>query len=744
MISFVLGVHTPRTFSTCVHNICVISQFVIQDEESTVHFEEAMKNGYVECTMTTCAVTGAAGSGKSHTMYLVLNEDPLDVRQSTGLVEPVRALSTVVGTGSSESGSLEWSRVDEDRLLGIVAEATMGINAEGQPAVQTSPSPPTHSTTCTEESFGASLPLAKPQEMHAQEQPEWSSKADIPEQDNKSEQAEVVDELITKLAGLFNRPVGKRRVTKVDFLYFLDSGGQPQFHELLPSFVPNLSTILFVLKLSEELSQCPEIEYYQEGKSVCPPYRSPYSHEQILKHCIRSLSTASGSSPRVAVVGTHRDEESKCEGETTGKKNQKLLDLLEPRFGDNLIFYDKLKELIYPVNAKNPSQEDKAVAGKLRENIIHYSASKVKQIPLPWFTLEQVLRKLSKERGTGILHISECRKIASSLHIKSAAFGAALEYLVSLNVFLYYPKVLPSVVFCVPQVLLDKINELVQHRHILCGGSSTLPGSTESTNTRGLSGKHWLRFQKHGVFQEKFLHEKAFSRHYDKDHFTPADFLKLLESLLIAGKVNTMDIPTEYVMPSLLFELESDEVDNHRCNLQTSPAAPLLVHLPGEWPSSGVFCSFLASLLSACKWEIMVSRNKPTCLYRNCCEFQHPEMMGKITLIDSFDRGYFEVHVHAYPEECKKYCPEIRQAVLAALPPKAPADHEVAFFCPNVACPSSLHLACMIPQRNYCWRCTEKREVCGNLSETPNMTVWGLAGNSTSGKLHEFVVDSAC
>ena len=79
-----------------------------------------MKKGYVECKSTTCAVTGAAGSGKSHTMYLALNEDPPDIRQSTGLLEPVRALSSVVGVGSSESGSLEWSRVDEDKLLDIV------------------------------------------------------------------------------------------------------------------------------------------------------------------------------------------------------------------------------------------------------------------------------------------------------------------------------------------------------------------------------------------------------------------------------------------------------------------------------------------------------------------------------------------------------------------------------------------------------------------------------------------------
>ena len=287
----------------------------------SIHFEEAMENGYVECTITTCAVTGAAGSGKSHTMYLALNEDPPDVRQSTGLVEPVRALSNVVG--SSESGSSEWNRVDEDKLLGIVAGATSVANAEEQPAVQTSPSPPTHSTTeesTNEESLSTPSPLATPSRSNSytpqdmpsslpfqaevlsthgtKMQPESSSKseqiskseihrlaseADISEQVSESElpsHTEVVDEQLMKLAGLLKKPVGKRRVTKLDFLYFLDSGGQPQFHELLPSFVPNLSTILFVLKLSEKLSQHPVIEYYQEGKSACS-YQSPYSHEQI-------------------------------------------------------------------------------------------------------------------------------------------------------------------------------------------------------------------------------------------------------------------------------------------------------------------------------------------------------------------------------------------------------------------------------------------------------------------------------
>ena len=714
----------------------------------------------MECTMTTCAVTGAAGSGKSHTMSLVFNEDPPAVRESTGLCEPVRAISTVVG--SSESDGSEWTRVDEDKVLNIVAGATTVSNTTEQPAFQTSlvASPeemsgssdaegssnasdsfdPTN-TSDTEGSFNASDRF----EPYAISDTERSSNSSCkPKLESQASHAGVVDELLEKLANVLKESRGQRRVTKLDFLYFLDSGGQPQFHELLPSFIPNLSAILFVLKLSEKLSHSPEVKFYEKGNLVCS-YRSLYTHEQILKRCIRalqpekrSIESTSSSSPCIAIVGTHRDLELSCEGETREKKNQILLDLLQPTFDDNLIFYETVQNLIFPVNAKDPSEEDRAVAGDLREEIIHSSARKPVKIPLPWFILEQVLRKLAKQRGTGVLHIDRCLEVAKILHIEHNAFYAALKYLVSLKVFLYYPTVLPNVLFCEPQVALDKINELVDCYHTLCGGSNTLklPGNVASTSMRAFSGKKWMRFQRFGVFQEKLLHDKAFSGHYDQDLFTPSDLLKLLEALHIVGKVNTTDVIPEYVMPSLLFELKPDKLDKHRCSLATSPAAPLLVHFPGEWPASGVFCSFLTSLLSTCHWEILIdSRNKPTCLYRNCLEFQHPKMLGKITLIDSFDQGYFEVHVHARLDECKQFCPGICQALLTALPPKAP-EAELAYFCPNLGstcCSSSLHLARILPQRQ-CWRCSEKPgEVYGSLAEVPNIAVWGSGAGISLG-----------
>ena len=44
---------------------------------------------------------------------------------------------------------------------------------------------------------------------------------------------------------------------------------------------------------------------------------------------------------------------------------------------------------------------------------------------------------------------------------------AALKYFDELNIFLYYPSVLPEVVFSDPQILLNKVTELVHFGYSL-------------------------------------------------------------------------------------------------------------------------------------------------------------------------------------------------------------------------------------------------------------------------------------
>ena len=64
---------------------------------------------------------------------------------------------------------------------------------------------------------------------------------------------------------------------------------------------------------------------------------------------------------------------------------------------------------------------------------------------------------------------------------------------------MYYPKILPNVVFADPQIVLDKISELVFE--------SVAP-------SKKISSGEWRTFCEHGLVTEKFLSQDTFNNHY--------------------------------------------------------------------------------------------------------------------------------------------------------------------------------------------------------------------------------------
>ena len=66
-----------------------ISYLVARSKEV---FDEAMKDGYVEARDIKAIIFGAAGTGKSHTIALIMDDEPPSVRRSTPCAtRPVRA-----------------------------------------------------------------------------------------------------------------------------------------------------------------------------------------------------------------------------------------------------------------------------------------------------------------------------------------------------------------------------------------------------------------------------------------------------------------------------------------------------------------------------------------------------------------------------------------------------------------------------------------------------------------------------
>lgn len=662
---------------------------------ATKIYEEALQYGYVNSQAALCLLSGAAGSGKTHVKLLLFGKKPPTLRQSTPLaMAPVRAISFARVDASEE----KWYEVDDNNQSQMLADAlAAGISLDP------------HSANSDEAPNSSSKEDGQP--VYPSSSPTFTDRATVPVPEEKSPQSETKGNILKshqqpdqhgavvtskssltttnpttaleeQLIKLISKSLGSKKFLDVSWIYLLDTGGQPQFHHMLPLFMPGTTLAMFVTKLCERLNQRPSIEYYEDGECLSNPYSSPLTHMEILQHlfqAVMSQACAPGEQqPHILVVGTHRDQEHKC-SETRAEKNKKVVSLLSPVSPNQLVFYgQELKQLIFPVNSKTPEQEDEEVARELRKAMLDAtSAVKPRKTPVAWYLLEQALRKVAKEFGRSVLRKEECYEVAQRLQLSRESFEAALDHFSQLKVILYFHDLLPDIVFTDPQVVLDKLSEPVKHSYKLRGYGST----REST-----SGK-WLRFRNEGLITPEFLQE--FPCHYEKDLFTPHHFIRVLEHNLLVAKV----ADKEYFMPSILPELSPEEVAKHRVKRE-SPAAPLALFFKNGVVPSGLYCSLVASLLSPQSpnhWELLpnatpTTPHQPECVTRNCIMFKPPlSAPGSLTLIDAF--SHIEVHIKTPSKVASILCPQICKNILQHLTKAARSLHyhtlkpRVALLC---------------------------------------------------------------
>ena len=132
------------------------------------------------------------------------------------------------------------------------------------------------------------------------------------------------------------------------------------------------------------------------------------------------------------------------DSESRDKKNKQLPEIFRP-ISDHVFFRKWRKEdVIFAVNAKSPDPQDKAIANQLWLTIESLKST-AEKLPLRWYGLELELEKEALEERRLVFPRDECLQIARPLHFPSdKALDAALMYLDKLNIFLYYPSVLPT------------------------------------------------------------------------------------------------------------------------------------------------------------------------------------------------------------------------------------------------------------------------------------------------------------
>ena len=730
------------------YSVLIQTSFLcIGTAENRRQFAEAMKFGHVKAWLCKMLMYGAAGSGKSTTKEMIVGNPPPENREST----PLAARPTTVYRINLDEK--EWAKISSlEERRAFLARALVQCHMKREQAqiltvnlgkselsldditqltdmlkkelaleyVNTmslkSIKNGGGSTTVVSYNIDGDVPPTLLSEKFAGSDSESiSSEESIEDTVDRFLESISTDEELVKMMDRLSTTVHPRTAFRI--LQIIDSGGQPQFHEILPIFMRRLYFYVFVFRLCDELGSRPMVEYYVGGESVATSFASTQTIEQLLQHCARAMHSQESDkdeSPRILVMGTHLDQEGKS-SETREEKNMKILKLLQQQMlGKQIIYHNAgTNEVIFPVNAKTPGKEEEKIVEQIREILLGESSIPAADIPLKWFALEILLQEMVQACGRGVLSVEECFSAAAAkLHFEDhAEFDAAVQYLDDLSVLFHYPKILSNVIFADLQILLDKVTELVLAFLQKKDGMAR--------------GDDWRKFYEFALVTAEFLSQKEFSKHYVPDLFEVKELIELFKKLLIFAQFDA----NQLFVPALLRDLGKDEVDKHRNSSCIVPS--LVVQFPEGGPRKGIFCSLLCWLVSSeneSQWSISTNEiGTPTCLHRNCVQLEISDSPGTVTLIDTYT--HFEVHVDIPDESADDLCPEmfpaIRESIFKGIH-KATINLGYYSSTPKSAlvCPCRVgeaHVATTNLKIGY-WTCALDKSKCGKLS--PHQLLW--------------------
>ena len=489
---------------------------------------------------------------------------------------------------------------------------------------------------------------------------------------------------------------------KLQLILFRDSGGQPQFHEVVAAFSHNVSLVLVFIKLNEHLDAlCTNAFTDEEGKWFTERCPSLLTNEQMVVQFVHTMmcKPVTGSKSmhtRFMVIGTHRDLMHEC-NETLAQKNKRLASLLLPALEENLIMNGN--DIIFAVNAKNPDKNDQKFFDLIREKVADLSRALDVDTPIVFLMLLNDMNKYAEEQRKKVVSMEECQAIAGRLKMDRQSLEAALIFFNEMSVWMYMPSVLPDMVFVDPQMALDSINQIVQYSFRVGGGA--IPGLAASE----------CRLWKEGVVSSEMLKGEEFRDCFVRGLFEADDALKLFEKLYIVAPLNKK----EFIMPAMLQTVAEKDMKKY-VPAPSEYVSPLFLHFHMSRIAKGVFCSTHTCMRSKYGWTTCYTMEEgkkiPACLFRNAVRLQHPKKAIEITFIHVLK--HFKVHLDAPETDLPTICPEIREMLVDAVGSAASAFRfknsraSVAFQCPcglgevHTATPNEAHsmLTCTLTEKN--------------------------------------------
>ena len=563
----------------------------------------ALKDGSVSLNIVKCLFQGPPRVGKTHVKSLVLKQKIEHLSLSTGWADhPERAVRTEKYAGIA---SEEWEVMDDDKLTAMIAQAIHQLRGVDQ-----------HTT----------------EEAH------------MSHADRVESAQEVIRQISYKVAG----PSASEECPQ-DLMYLIDSGGQPQFQEVLQAFIPNTTTLLLAFNLTQKLCDSP-LMIYKADQASHSLGRFAISNEEIISRFARMVYS-SNKKVQVALIGTYHDKYLPFVHETIEEKNARLLEIFS-FCKDRLLYQDaRSNSLLFPINGLQAEEGifDDPMVCKLRSAISSTTNDVERvEVPLRWYAFELALQRQANKEGRNVFSFSECMELSKDLKFPKEDVPVALEFLSKYNLILYYPTILPNVVFTTPQVLLNKVTELTECVYSLSGDTSAeiAPFSNHG---------EYLIMRDEGKISSRILRD--FPNSYHPPLFTNDDVLKIFEHLYIIARLEGGC----YFMPALLPHFSKVKLEE----LLDPSRPPLLYHFSDGCAPTGLFCALLVCLTSPKRgWKVHLKFKFLEGVKSNAACLEVPQLGLLCIIVDSFHQ--FEVHYRCAPES-EQYLPIVSEAVTEGL-----------------------------------------------------------------------------
>ena len=637
--------------------------------------EAAMSGGGGKLLQSNIILHGPPGAGKTSLKQVMIGFPPLskEMQSATNILDnAVRAVST--------NKMHQFSVIENDKMLDMLAEEVDYHAKQGDDIT----SEYSQSEGLMSKIFRIRPSFTKPAPVTMSDALSSPLSLDSPSKPTP----------IQSIRERLGRATGPVKIYDSSWHHIVDSGGQPQFMDILPLVYQSPSLNVVVIRLTDGLDEKSKVCFYEKGRDVytLPDRLVLTNREFIVRMCqtAASCSSSGGVVPYVMIVGTHLDKLGSL-GEAKVKQfNQQLADM-KKEFGKVLICKSD-EEIIFPINTMAEGDERQEYTKQLQEcitGVTRQHSSPVK-VPLRWLVYQ-----LHLDKGEGVVRLSDCYREGESLHMRKVDVENALRFFSKTALILYFPNDLPDLVLTKMDPLITRLSKLVKASFI--PPKHCPPAESDKLRTKGLFHKDYLL----QVFSDIQTHD-----------LSNDEFLKLLQCLKIAVRVRN----GEHFLPSALsLEPRPEDVTFKMATV------PLAFHWGEHLLPHGFFFTVAIEVLDSdgeYKFELRTDIDQ----WRG--EIQVSEASGKIPGVVKLTNKmrWIQVSTNSFPRDCRVIYKVVKSAIKKAVKRfrhtgiRSPT---VAILCP--LCDIKNHY-CILSADKKKFTCSVDKNKIGLVS--PDMMCW--------------------